>query len=498
MQHVPLKERLSSCCLVSRRMHAAATAATQDLQLDGWNLPGWPKLDKSVEGWLLQYGQHLTNLYLRGPGWPLLQSPCPNLQKLVLGQCTMQLGEIADGNPGVIKACNKLTCLVFQGRFIDAVEGSVVDSLSSLVHLQHLDVGTSRPLGGLSVATLPRLQHLTYLDFRLSADNLLQLGGLTKLQVLHLHVGDEAVRYSILPGFVLPASLRKLVLMWPIDAGITTDTFPAKLEAGMLSVIPTTLQELRIECLIEGPAEGPGSWLSRMARLQHLTKLVLLPIGILEWPPVGPAYSGLTASSNLVHLEMYDVGVPDGAWSYMFPAAHTLPHLTSLSLRRAHAAWVDGGVVPSWTAAETSSLISCCPSLSAVTRLCLQLGPHVSELHKLTALTRVHVTYELSGLGSFVESMRGLAAVTQLRQLELVHVSDTFNVDALLPLTSLTALDNLVFRWFPLADDDDDDGDCEHVDKWLELSNTEVGSLGHCCHCCDCGADTVKLCRNSP
>jgi hypothetical protein len=19
--------------------------------------------------------------------------------------------------------------------------------------------------------------------------------------------------------------------------------------------------------------------------------------------------------------------------------------------------------------------------------------------------------------------------------------------------------------------------------------------LGHCCHCCDCGADTVKLCR---
>jgi hypothetical protein len=471
MQHVPLKERLSSSCLVSRRMHAAATTATQELQL-AW---GWPNLDKSLEGWLFQYGQHVTCMYLRSPSWPLLQLPCPNLQKLVLWQCMVQLGEAADGKAGVLKACTKLTCLVFGGCFADAVEGSIVDSLSSLVHLQHLDVRTYRTLGGLSVATLPRLQHLTHLDVQLSAENHLQLGGLTTLQQLHLHIGDEAVRYSNLPGFVLPASLRKLVLQWPNVDPEATDIILAKLEAGMLSVIPTTLQELQVECLIEGPAEGPDSWLCNMAHLQHLTKLLLLPNGSLEWPPVGPAYSALTASSHLVHLEMYDAGLPDGAWSYMFPAAHKLPHLTSLRMQRG-AAWLESGVPPRWTAAETSSLVSCCPSLCEVTRLRLQLGPHVSELHKLTALTRLHVMYEgLDGPGSFEESMRGLAAVTQLLELDLLHVSETLSVAALLPLTSLTALNKLKLSWRPPTEEVDDEYETDS--ELLEYNNNQVSTL---------------------
>ena len=33
LKHVPLQDRLGSCCLVSTRMHAAAVAATEKLQL---------------------------------------------------------------------------------------------------------------------------------------------------------------------------------------------------------------------------------------------------------------------------------------------------------------------------------------------------------------------------------------------------------------------------------------------------------------------------------
>jgi hypothetical protein len=41
---------------------------------------------------------------------------------------------------------------------------------------------------------------------------------------------------------------------------------------------------------------------------------------------------------------------------------------------------------------------------------------------------------------SFEEAMRGLAALTQLRHVEVERVSQSIKVAALLPLTSLTAL----------------------------------------------------------
>jgi hypothetical protein len=75
----------------------------------------------------------------------------------------------------------------------------------------------------------------------------------------------------------------------------------------------------------------------------------------------------------------------------------------------------------------------------------MQPGLHVSELHKLTALTSLQIKYRTCDLPSFQASIEGgLAAVTQLRDLaiEVVTIQEGW-VAGLLPLTCLTALTKL-------------------------------------------------------
>ena len=373
----------------------------------------------------------------------LQQLPCPNLLDLELDGCSAQLGTAADGSPGVLQACTKLTRLVLHYNKIYNP-----GSLSCLVNLQHLDVRLHKGLNGFGPvwhgpdATLPRLQQLTYLHVdSLSADNLLQLGGLTDLQELHLIADDMCpVGPSRVPGVVLPASLTKLELL-------------SRIEAGLLSLVPCGLRELKINCDVEGPAEGPGSFLSGIARLQRLTRLELSPNG-LNWPPTGVAYAVLTSSSSLVYLSMVVTRFPPGIWPHVFSSAQLLPHLTQLDLRDFDYD-EDGafGESPLWGRADLPRLVSACPSLRAIGNMALQPGMHVSELHKLTALTCVEAWSFSDNLAAVEESVRGLAAVTRLRSL-LFTSCIPLGVASLLPLTSLTALTNLNCDWHNAEEQD--------------------------------------------
>jgi hypothetical protein len=200
MQHVPLKDRMTSCCLVSRRLHAAAVAATHTLKVAGKLQEDPSQYATSVLVWISQYGQHLTRLVLSGFLHPSLQQLlCQNLQELeVHYPCRVQLGP-SEGYPGLIKG-NKLTRLELQCyAIIDARLGAAVDSLSSLVHLQHLhmvqDWGRWK-VGGLSRATLPRLQHLTYLKvMSLSTENVLQLAALTDFAHCDMKVSGQLLPF---------------------------------------------------------------------------------------------------------------------------------------------------------------------------------------------------------------------------------------------------------------------------------------------------------------
>jgi hypothetical protein len=278
----------------------------------------------------------------------------------------------------------------------------------------------------------------------LSIENVAQLVGLTSLQELHLSARQEgipseepAVGLSSIPGLVLPASLTKLVLSSPVEAGI-------------LSAAPAGLQDLQVGCTVEGPPAGPGSFLSCMARLQSLTRLSIEPVS-LAWPPPGPAYSALTASSSLVELDLSDIELPTGVWSYVFPASCKLLHLTSLLF----GAWhdnIDDAIVslPRWSAADFVSLVSCCPSLRCAENLFLQPGLHVSELHKLTALTRVGLYYSSDSEDSCSEFIKGLAVISQLHSLDMETQRPQFfqvPMASLLPLTSLTTLTHFQSSW---------------------------------------------------
>lgn len=345
----------------------------------------------------------------------------------------MQLGA-AVGWPGVLQGCTSLTYLNLRCSIIDAPYGALVGSLSSLVHLQHLELMPGRDVAGLSPSTLPRLQHLTYLKVKCLSDaNLYQLGALTSLQELHLWFWDDPadshLAASSLAGLVLPASLKKLSL-------------ESEVGAELLSVAPAGLQHLMVNSGVYGPAEEPESFLSCIGRLQRLTALSLNPGRYFAWLPAGPAYSALTASSDLVRLEMTGYGFSSGLWSHVFVTTRKLPQLTSLSLTVfTKPNW--GGKEPiEFCAGDLSRLTSSCPSLSHIGTLCLQPRLYVSELHKLSALTSLRVYFESVGPDSFGESMRGLAAVTQLQKLRLIK-SAGLTVASLLPLTSLTTLTRL-------------------------------------------------------
>ena len=441
MKHVPIVERLTSCCLVNRRLHEAAVAATSELRLyfdSSDDSRPVEAQDRAFE-WLSHYGQHVTSLHMYRLDRVLVDPlPCPNLQNLHMFECNVQLGPGADGTAGIIHGFTKLTCLELRSTMVNTTtpEGAVIDSLSSLVHLQHLSV-TVQPeaafLEGLSTATLPSLPHLTYLRVEdLSVENLSQLGALTGLQELCLTAEtDRPVSPTTCPGLVLPASLTGLTLMLSVQGSI-------------LSVVPTGLQDLFMECDLQGPAEGPDSFLSCIARMQHLTQLKLNSVNPVVWPAAGPAYSALTASSRLARLVIHERNLPAGVWQHVFPSSHKLLHLTYLSPGWKFPPSLANYLPSAWGAADVSSLVSCCPNLCAIVDILFQHGPHVSELHKLSTLTHLELQFPASRVISFTHSLSGVAAVTRLKALELGLTQPGVATACFMPLTNITALTKLV------------------------------------------------------
>lgn len=274
-------------------------------------------------------------------------------------------------------------------------------------------------------------------------------------------------------GLAFPASLTKLELLSPVEAGV-------------LSLVPRWLKHLPVDCAGEGPVEGHGSFLSCMAKLPHLTQLELSPTG-LDWPVAGPAYSALTASSNLVYFRMVVTSFPTGVWPYIFPCAHKLPHLTQLRVVELD---VGDGLVVSlrWGASDLSSLVNCCPGLCCIDTLSLQPGLHVSVLHKLTALTRVHVWLYADNVATVDASVRGLAAVTQLQVLRMTTDVPDITVASLLPLTNLTALTKLHCSWYTAEGQHGDWANIRtqvRLPSYGSIMNLAMNIKVFCCRTCE-------------
>jgi hypothetical protein len=256
MQHVPLSDRLTSCCFVNMRLHAAAVAATASgtVLFEGEGT-------SSLLAWLPQYGHNVMHLGLSDFSQPLQQLPCPNLQELQLKCCIVQLGPTADGQPGVVHDCTKLTRLELQCHIMD---GPMIDSLSQLVHLQHLHVQPRGPgpayeccaIGSLSSATLTCLRQLTCLEAHgLAVESLAQLSALTCLQALHCELSGPPGVVAMRPStsLVFPVSLKTLDVRCDVEVGV-------------LCLIPAGLTALMLFCVVPGPTEGADMLLSHLAK----------------------------------------------------------------------------------------------------------------------------------------------------------------------------------------------------------------------------------------
>ena len=352
---------------VQDKLYAAAVAAAGALNLADFPPVRSQKRAKSVLGWLDQHGEHsLTSLKMTEFPQTLLQLPCPNLLELSLGEyCTVQLAPsaAADGSPGVIQGCSKLTRLQLECNFSRArTDTPVLDCLSSLVDLQHLVMSpVDRNSKGLAGSTLLAFPHLTSLSTRCMEvgflDNLAHSSNLLELSVLP-SPPEITLGPLKMPALELPVSLTKLSLL-------------CRIEAGLLSLAPETLRGLYMDGGVEGDADA---LLSGIARLQHLTVLLLDSVEDVDWPDPGPAYNSLTASSSLVSLGLEELNLPEGVIPYLFPATHKLWHLTSVCIQDSVEA-PPADDTPTWSPTDLSSLIDCCPNLSELERLYIQVWP---------------------------------------------------------------------------------------------------------------------------
>lgn len=143
------------------------------------------------------------------------------------------------------------------------------------------------------------------------------------------------------------------------------------------------------------------------------------------------AFAAVTASSSLQHfsLKVWDYPQPPEQlqiWQHMFPAGHTLPHLTSLVL--------ECRVPP---VSHLQLMVQCCPALC---RLHLSSASqaeawmHLGALQSLRRLTSLQVTH-------YVWRDEGLALLTGLQELRLFDSSLTDAATA--QLTSLQQLTDL-------------------------------------------------------
>lgn len=94
LKRVPLKDRLTSCCLVNRRMHAAANAVEELQVFPGAWLGKVPPV-RLLE-WISSCAHHLTKLEMSAFPHQLQQSPCQHLQDLRLEfGCNVRLSPTA-------------------------------------------------------------------------------------------------------------------------------------------------------------------------------------------------------------------------------------------------------------------------------------------------------------------------------------------------------------------------------------------------------------------
>jgi hypothetical protein len=317
-------------------------------------------------------------------------------------------------------------------------------ALSLLLGLEQLQLQLAKPWSGGYFPTevlqqLPKLTSLKVVGFELQrgpgqascALAPLHWQGLTRLVQLNLVVMCElTITANVLSSLCGLTFLK----VWACSANMEPGVLAGK----------TRLQHLSLMfCSMTGGAAGIAQLLSQLLHLQQLTHLQLQYslTFVDEADCPAAAYSALTASSTLQHLNISSCRMPLGVWQHVFPAGRQLPQLRSVDI--SHVTRPAGGLA---LAPDGTRLVSCCPGLQSLDLKLLQcsttqLGP-MSMLSGLSALKLIITDWpgqgvitqcvgQLTGLRELTLSIHmdipgaaeaaGWLLLTQLRQLTSLH-----------------------------------------------------------------------------
>jgi hypothetical protein len=161
-------------------------------------------------------------------------------------------------------------------------------------------------------------------------------------------------------------------------------------------------------------AAGTAELLTLVQQMHQLTHLNLSSSFKCGYPdPPATAYSALTASSKLQHLDISGCTVPAGVWQQLFSPTKQLPHLLAL-----HISGVRSG---SAAAPDGSLLTSCCPGLQLLDLRDMQYS--AEQLAPLAELSGLH-ELQLHPAGGSLSSREGLEVVCQLTGLRRLTLWD--------------------------------------------------------------------------
>jgi hypothetical protein len=356
-----------------------------------------------------------------------------NPSSLKLSHLELQL-QPGSGFQGVVRPGVPLMQL--QLRHCELLDGDkgLAAALVLLPGLQHLSVSITRWAfsGGFSFPTvaLSALQQLTHLELvgagvygpDEGGAALQPLRSLTRLQDLRLSLAAGAALDSSM--FALSQQLTRLKLLGR-----------AVLGPGALAAV-TQLQHLEV-ALYDSSVRTVG--LARLlSELQHVQQLTYLQcycdVSDEASPVPAAAFSALTASSKLQHLDISRCTLPAGAWQHLFPAGRQLPELQYLDI--SYVKQPGHGPAP---APEGTRLVSCCPGLQRLHMQQLQCS--AERLASLAGLSKLHTLYLADG--TQVQGVESVCQLTGLR--ELTIDSPKTPQGLLLQLAQLKQLTHLFF-----------------------------------------------------
>jgi hypothetical protein len=414
------------------RLHQAAVQALSSMTVD--DFAQQHQLDV-VLLYLLRHGQHVNNLDLGGGIFTeirLLQLPDHlKLHSLRLSNIELQL-QPGSGFKGLVRPGLPLKQLrLYDCKLLDGEEG-LAAALALLPGLQHLLICNVNVAQRFPTAALSALHQLTHLELDGAevsgpdegAPALQPLRALTALARLRLSLRQPtAINSSMLSG---AQHLTRLEL--------TDSVF---LELGALAAL-TQLQHLQLYNR-EGRAMA-AQLLSQLPALQQLTYLQCM-CDICEGTyPHAAAFSALTASSKLQHLNVANNRLPAGVWQHVFPDGRQLPQLTSV--RIAYVTQLGSWDTPA-PAPEGTRLVSCCPALQCLDMWQLQYiaerltplaglsGLHTLRLHSYIRKDGLEAVCQLTGLRELTLGAPGTAEglLLQLAQLKQLTRLDYVRID---------------------------------------------------------------------